>query len=279
MERVIADLPTETQGDFSRLANEVYGSLGVSPKDVRPHSLHRFFTSSEYGFEAARKKVLKHLEWRRAFNLHRAATLEKSAFEEIHRNAEIGLHGVTRDGYPIGYISPRTDYPFKVLETIGGDKIIDYQVQMFERLNNIIFPMCSDKFKKNINKMVCVVDLKHAIYWGALSDPALWKFAYKTMMQYRDNYPEMNRETILVNTNWFFSIVWRSLLPWIMPKTQMKITFAKDGKHLQELLRHVDLDQIPVSLGGTSPYKVEEFPNFWDPSIAKSVAEGKLAVD
>jgi len=279
MERVVSDLPVETQGDFRKLAESVYQDMGASPKDLRPHSLHRFFTSSEYSFEAAQKKIRHHLDWRRTYDFERAATLEKAAYQEIHRNAEIALYGLTRDGFPIGYIRPRTDYPFGVIQSLGSDTIIDYQVQMFERLNNIIFPMCSEKSKKNINKMVCVVDLRHSYYWGAIKDPALWKFAYRTMIQYRDNYPEMNRETILINTNWFFSTLWGALLPYIMPKTLSKITFAKNGKHLEELLKHADLDQIPEALGGTCKYPIEQYPNFWDPAVAKSVKEGKLSND
>lgn len=279
MDYAAEDMPPEYRPGFVRLVEEVSAEQGGVAGHFTPGVLNRFYSAANHNLESAKKHVHKSMDWRKTYNFARAATLEKSAYEEIHKNAEIGLYGVTRDGFPIGYIKARNSYPFQALHTLGSEKVVDYQVQMFERLNNIIFPMCSERAKRNVNRLVCVVDLQNHSYFQVWFDPKLWSFMWHNATTYRTNYPEMNRETMVINTPRFFSPLWNAVAKLAVPKTLGKIRFYAPGQHLEALQAHCDLDQIPQEYGGKCPYKIEEYPNFWNEAIAQSVQEGRLTAD
>jgi len=65
-----------------------------------------------------------------------------------------------------------------------------------------------------------------------------------------DNYPEMLRKCLIVNSPWIFTSVWYLIKGWVAAKTAAKVSLV--GGSFMELLREEIVEEnIPVMLGGT----------------------------
>ncbi len=64
-----------------------------------------------------------------------------------------------------------------------------------------------------------------------------------------DNYPELLRKCLIVNTPWIFTSIWYLISGWVAPKTVAKVSLL-GGSFMQDLRNEVDEENIPVMLGG-----------------------------
>lgn len=65
-----------------------------------------------------------------------------------------------------------------------------------------------------------------------------------------DNYPELLRKCLIVNSPWIFSSVWYLIKGWVAAKTAAKVSLV--GSDYMDLLKEeIDEENIPVMLGGT----------------------------
>lgn len=65
----------------------------------------------------------------------------------------------------------------------------------------------------------------------------------------QDFYPEQLGYALIVNAPWSFAAVWSMIQGWLDEKRRNSIKFVK-GDPLPEILKHVDISQIPDFLGG-----------------------------
>lgn len=66
----------------------------------------------------------------------------------------------------------------------------------------------------------------------------------------RDNYPEMLKKMIIVNSPWIFNGFWWVLKALLPQRTIDKVSI-NGGNYAAELAKEVDLSSLPESLGGT----------------------------
>ena len=79
----------------------------------------------------------------------------------------------------------------------------------------------------------------------------------------QDYYPEIMGRTIVVNAPRLFSGVWSVCKGYVDEKTRKKISIISSSKSLEELLKHIDMDQIPEFLGGTNKATFMDNPGPW----------------
>jgi len=72
----------------------------------------------------------------------------------------------------------------------------------------------------------------------------------------QDQYPERLGAAMTCNCNALFSAMWAMCQGWIDPVTKAKFQVAPKGMHTQMLLKYIDADVLPKSLGGNH----EEYP-------------------
>merc|ERR1719387_1390895 len=75
----------------------------------------------------------------------------------------------------------------------------------------------------------------------------------KTM---QDQYPERLGVAFTCNAPPLFAAMWRMVSPWIDPVTKAKFQIVPKGMAEQTLLKYIDADVLPKSLGGQH----EEYP-------------------
>lgn len=278
MQRILRDLDSEGKQKFLKLAIEVRNVWKIPEDQIHIGSIYRFFSACEFNYTKAAIALKQHIKWRSTYCFSNAINLEKEVYAKITQHAKIGVYGTDKSGRPIGIIKPVVSNPFAIFNQIDEKKIVDYQIQMFERMINIVFPLCSQKADKNINSIICLIDLKGVSLYHLLFNPSIFQFVIQNMSVYRENYPELSYKGIVINTCPGFFYVWKIIKVFMQPKTLEKITILNHD-YINELLKYTTIDKIPKSLGGTCPFDIEEFPNFFNDELEKSVKEKRLTME
>jgi len=278
MKYILKDLDSSQKTDFIDLTKKLRHEWKIPETEFNAGSLHRFYFSQNFNAMKTSQAIKSHIKWRQQFPFDKAADLPKNTYDVISKHAAIGLYGNDKEGRPIGYISSKVGYPFEAVHILGPDQITLYQIQMFERLCNIVFPLCSKKYEKNINNMICIIDAKEVTCPSKmLIDYKLMDFIFTIMKLYKENYPEMNYKSVVINSNFLVMYSWSVLKKFLKQTTIDKFSFY-DQNYLEGLLQITTIDKIPKQFGGTCPYAIEEYPNFFNPEIKKSVQAKKLTI-
>jgi len=66
----------------------------------------------------------------------------------------------------------------------------------------------------------------------------------------QDNYPEINSKLLLANAPAIFTGIWAVAKGWIDEKTRKKVTIVGSSNTLKEMLKDIDIEQIPEFFGG-----------------------------
>ena len=277
LQYALEDLLPIQRTDFMKIEDELRNDLKIPEIELGSSTIHRFYSSENYSYIATLKKLRNHILWRKNFGFERAANLEAETYKAVSKYVTVGIYGSTHDHVPIGYIHPKTSDVFASFEELGEQKLLDYQVQMFERLSNIVFPYYTQIAKRNINKIVCVVDVKDVNMWKLVLSTKLIYFIYDNMKTYRDNYPEMNRETLIINSCSTTSFFFNSFIAgFISRQTRHKITFYSGNKYMDRLKELTDISQIPKKYGGTCEYDIDKYPNGFNEELQLSVIEKRV---
>lgn len=69
----------------------------------------------------------------------------------------------------------------------------------------------------------------------------------------------------IINAPFLFTGVWAIIKPWLDARTKDKIKIIGSG-YQKELLKYVDIEDLPDFLGGKSPHKLEDNMGPWNPN-------------
>jgi hypothetical protein len=99
----------------------------------------------------------------------------------MNRFNKRGLYHTTKDGHPI-LIERFGETDFKqILKNFSVEDVFNYYLQFYERLVHIVFPICSERAGKRIDKIFSIVDLKNSNLLSLLNSNAkefLKKYAF-----------------------------------------------------------------------------------------------------
>lgn len=182
-----------------------------------------------------------------------------------------GLMYTTKEGLPV--LIERlgvTDY-WNLLKTFTIEETFNYYYQFYERLVHIIFPICSQKAKKRVDKIFSIVDLKDANLLSMLnSDAKEFLKRYTSLSQ--NFYPEMLEKLIIINAPVVFPIAWSVVKYWVDKKTRKKIEiYSSDGR--KELLKYIDEDKLAAMFGGTCKDWIQDNKGPWEQVYLHSLKE------
>lgn len=77
-----------------------------------------------------------------------------------------------------------------------------------------------------------------------------YQFSAFMIHMFQNYYPDTLGVAYVLNAPWLFSSCWAILKRWIDPETERKVQFVK----LPVLQTHIDISQMPTSLGGPWEY-------------------------
>ncbi|KAI0242968.1 Retinal-binding protein [Lamellibrachia satsuma] len=106
----------------------------------------------------------------------------------------------------------------------------------------------STKLDKTIDGMTVIIDMENTgtnLLWG----PGMKMIAHMGEVV-QDNYPEVVKRSFLINAPTMLPLLWRMVRPLISEEMKNKVCIL-GGDYKKQLLKHVEPDQLPASIGGT----------------------------
>jgi hypothetical protein len=185
--------------------------------------------------------------------------------EDIYtRLCPLSHTGVDRDGCPIYWeqSGPISQVFNELAESITLDEMLTRHIRNQE-LAMCRLSYLSKYYSKPIEKQVIVFNLSSLVYSLDTRSLSVFRQIISCDQNY---YPERLKHFFVINAPWYFTAIWTLVKPWIDPITREKMQILGTD-YLSVLLKYIDLDQIPMELGG----QCEEFHWHW-PYAEKSYA-------
>ncbi|KAG1678584.1 hypothetical protein FOA52_012591 [Chlamydomonas sp. UWO 241] len=212
--------------------------------------LRRFMRARSYDLEKATAMWLNHVAWLAEFSVETILTdfyfTERDEFLEAYPQ---GYHKLDKVGRPI-YIQllGKIDMA-RIKKSCTEDRMLKFHIQEYERCRKVILPVCSRLAGRHIDQTFGIMDVK-GVGLGHLSGEVKRLMTLVTKYD-QDNYPEMLGHICIVNAPSVFRMLWGFAKGLIDPRTQNKIEILGTN-YMPELLKWVDIENIPKWLGGES---------------------------
>nr|XP_028959368.1 patellin-4-like [Malus domestica] len=218
-------------------------SKGDSGTDV---ILLKFLRAREFDVYDAFEMLRNTLQWRKDNKVD--SILDEEFGDDL---GSIGcMNGVGREGHPVCYSN------FKLLGDEGVyDKILGTEKNrdMFIRRRVQLMEKAIQKldFKPGgVSSILLVNDLKD------MPGPSKKELRHATKQVVgilQDNYPEFVARNIFINVPfWYYALSATSavLLPFLTPRTNSKVVFARPSRVTEILLKYIAAEELPVHYGG-----------------------------
>ncbi|CAD8196657.1 unnamed protein product [Paramecium pentaurelia] len=137
----------------------------------------------------------------------------------------------------------------KLFEVTTEQRLIKYYIQSYELLLKRIFPACSQTKGTKIEQSFTILDLKGGSM--KMVSKQVYNFIQLASNIGQNNYPEILGKMYIVNAPMMFTGIWAMIKIWLDEKTKNKITIL-GSSYKDELLKHIDIDNLPDFLGGNS---------------------------
>lgn len=199
---------------------------------------------------------------------------------------EYNFYGTDKDGRPIRITRTPSGDLKEIFDKYTMEEWLDLQVMVMERVEKIIFPICSQKVNKPVSKcfryllkpdqFISIVDLSEFSIGGVL-DSKFKEGQKKGHDFFELNYPNASYKVYLINTPTIFQMVWKAFSWFLSKKTIDKIHILGDD-YLGVLQKDLGIgaENLPVSIGGKNPIAINDYENFWDKEVEMSYKEQRL---
>jgi len=67
------------------------------------------------------------------------------------------------------------------------------------------------------------------------------------------NCPELLGDCVVINTPWFFNVLWNIVKPWLDARTLSKVIIISGNDSETQLHNYIDEENIPTAIGGKNP--------------------------
>ena len=154
-------------------------------------------------------------------------------------------YGFDKEGRPIywektGVISSNFVEMSKVFSV---EELVFFHIQSQEMFE-LRYKFASERFNRSVHQSVVVFDLKNLNYTLDLGAIAYMK----SMLGIdQNNYPERLSKLFIINTPWFFTIIFAMFKPFIDKKTQEKFVLL-GADYMSTLEQFIDKSQIPAEV-------------------------------
>ena len=105
----------------------------------------------------------------------------------------------------------------------------------------------SDKYGKNISKLVAISDCK-GLHMSLDFD--IIRYCRGIVSIDQNHYPEMLKNHFVINSPWYIQGIFSLIKPWIDPITREKFIFLGED-YLETLKKYINESNIPILYGGT----------------------------
>lgn len=231
-----------------KVRNYILNDLKITDRRWNNWAILRFCRARKFNYDKIKEMLDKHFNWFADKKVDDLALVDISKYEKLRQLYIHGYYHTDKKGRPV-YIEKTKEMQIsKCFAEYSEQELIDYHIQSYERLINVIFPACSKAVHLRVEKTLTIMDLNgvNAFKLFGGKTKAFVKLAADIA---QDHYPEILGNMFIINTGFLFTGLWALVKPWIDPKTQKKI-IIKSGNGKKELLELIDEDRLPEFLGG-----------------------------
>ena len=207
---------------------------------------HRFIAAEKGDIESARKRYAVTLQWRAEMGMDHIITDPHPNFTVIKKNYPHFYHLRGRNNEPCYYEKP-PEINLKALRAagVGMDDLLRHFALTCEFMWSLIEP-------SEDGKSIYIIDLNGMgmrDFAGEVVD-----FVKKTSAFTAAHYPERSGNIFVINVPSWFSIIWKTVSPWIDPVTVKKIKILGYGEAAitKALEEKIPIENIPPEYGGQS---------------------------
>eukprot|EP00357_Protocruzia_adherens_P022872 CAMPEP_0114979626 /NCGR_PEP_ID=MMETSP0216-20121206/4476_1 /TAXON_ID=223996 /ORGANISM="Protocruzia adherens, Strain Boccale" /LENGTH=384 /DNA_ID=CAMNT_0002340973 /DNA_START=215 /DNA_END=1369 /DNA_ORIENTATION=- len=272
------DLSPEMEQSLKEFRETITNEDILPKKFDQDWTLLRFLRARNFDMKKTLEMWRNFINWRKEFGVDDIA--ENFDFHEkdaVKENYPHGYHKTDKLGRPI-YIERLGSMNIKkVFEITTKERMLKYYVREYERVLTHKFPACEKATGRTVQQSFTILDMK-GLPLGQVN--SVKNFIQQATSIAQDYYPEMLGRMYIVNAPMLFTGVWAIVKVWVDPKTRAKITIL-GGKYQNQLLEHVEAENLPTWLGGTSEcddFLINEAGPWCDPQFngeAEKKAEEK----
>ncbi|GIY89633.1 SEC14-like protein 2 [Caerostris darwini] len=221
----------------------------VSPKMLEDESLfYRFSKARDYKLADAEAMLRGHIAFRKSLDMDNIFT-NYTPPEVIVKHIPTSVLGFDKEGCIVRYTDCGQTDLLGLWKCVTKKDLLKYFCLIVERIIQTMREQ-SKKHGKMLTKSVEIFDFQKFKLSTATHYKTILYFTHYLKI-YTDNYPELLKYALVINTPLYFGHCW-SMFKTVIPAVVIqKIRFDDKGVQLKQLLEDIDADVLPAFLGGT----------------------------
>lgn len=230
---------------------------------------NRYIRGCNNDMDEARRRWGITMDWRRDYDVEGILDEVQPYFHKIKECYPHFFHNRSKDGHPVyvervGYIDKKrmADY------NISVPALLRHYVFITEYMWKVIEP------NEDTGASISIMDVENVGIKDLMGDTL--EFLTQSSKVIQGHYVERCHRIFILNTPYFFNLVWKAVQPMVHENTRKKIRILGSSK--EELLECIDASQLPPEYGGTggplgsSPIE-KELSDFVDAIAARKIAK------
>lgn len=240
------DIKDEEKKAINELRKRMKDEIDKEKLQDNIYLFRRFLIARDFNVDNAEIMLRKHLVWREKYDVKNIFNVKKP--EIFQKYLSYTPLGYDKEGCIIRYC------PAGNLDFVGIIASCTFQ----DIVNEIIYELETDtkelkeqseKFERNIDKCVCIIDLKN-LSFAKVTDKKIVHYLLVLLNVYLNNYPERLKTAFFINVPVYFSLLY-SLLKTVLPTRVInKFSIYSDDSYIKDVLKLIDADTLPAFLGG-----------------------------
>jgi len=222
---------------ISVLRQRINAEAAVYPADVMAYCtdgcLSRYLRARDWDVEQAYKMLKGSLDWRSTFKPHLITEAQVAGPMKIGTMFHTGFDKLNR---PVIYVKPGAHSPNTLEERVT------YVAWLMEHVASLM--------GENVEQVLIIMDFSE--FGKRAKSPDSRQTAQAIINILQNHYPERLGSAIVINSPWYFNLLFKMMSPFINANTKKKMNWIT-GDHqqiFQILCQSVDPDQLLTIYGG-----------------------------
>ena len=209
--------------------------------------LLRLLRSCRYAIKTTYKKLMNYIKFSQDYDIFNIHLVQFPNIDKIKLFYPHNFHKTTILGEPI-FIQMLGQLKINDINRLLPEPLLTkYIVFKLYELENIIFPKCSSKYNRSINKVFCIVDLLGLT--TSLMSKNILNFVMKQMNIVTNYFPGILGGLYFINTGLIFRGIWNTCKFFYNVQTRNRIKLL-GFQYKSELLNRIKEENLPKFIGG-----------------------------
>lgn len=251
-----------------QVRNYIYSEKQITDPRWTDWYILRFCRARKFNLKKIKIMLDNYFKWAEEVDLKNIGKLDLNKYSDLRENTLNGYLMTDKQGRPVYVDQVRGLKAKKMFDTYTDEELVQYWIQSYERLLNVIFVECSKNKGKRVDRTVTILDLKgvslFSLFTGKIK--AFIKLGTEIAQNY---YPEVMGKMYIINTGYFFKGLWAMVKVWIDPVTLKKISIHS-GSGKDTLRKEIGEENLHVTLGGKCDKEIRDDFGPWNEALIKS---------